>query len=65
MKFKIKFAESKKDFFNAKQLFKEYSDSLDFSLSFQNIDEELENIKNLKGKEFEGINLLFFKKSYL
>lgn len=44
MKFKIKFAETKKDFFNAKQLFKEYSDSLNFSLSFQNIDNELDNI---------------------
>ena len=44
MKFKIKFAESKKDFFNAKQLFKEYSDSLEFSLSFQNIDKELDNL---------------------
>tara|TARA_Y100001970_G_C14250607_1_gene871540 strand:- start:1694 stop:2167 length:474 start_codon:yes stop_codon:yes gene_type:complete len=44
MKIRIKFAENKSDFFNARLLFKEYSDSLDFSLSFQNFEKELENI---------------------
>jgi len=44
MKIKIAFAKTQKDYFNAKVLFKEYAKSLDFSLSFQDIDKELENI---------------------
>ena len=35
--------KTQKDYFNAKVLFKEYANSLDFSLSFQDIDKELEN----------------------
>ena len=44
MKINIEFAQDEKDYANAKLLFKEYANSLDFSLSFQNFDKELENI---------------------
>ena len=44
MTIRINFAESTKDFISAKNLFLEYAESLDFSLSFQNFEEEIECI---------------------
>jgi len=44
MSIHIDFAESAIDFDNARQLFIEYADSLEFSLCFQGFEEELENL---------------------
>ena len=44
MKIKIEFAQSEKDYYKTKILFKEYANSLDFSLSFQDFEKELQNI---------------------
>ena len=44
MKIRIDFAENKNDFLNAKLLFIEYAESLEFSLRFQDFDEEINNI---------------------
>jgi len=62
MKINIKFATSKSDYFNAKKLFIEYSNSLDFSLSFQDFDKELENIPG-KYKKPDGCIILAWKNS--
>ena len=40
MKINIEFAQDEKDYVKAKLLFKEYAKSLDFSLSFQDFDQD-------------------------
>ena len=58
MKINIEFAQRKKDYVNARALFKEYANSLDFSLSFQDIDKELENIPGKYAKPYGCIILV-------
>ena len=62
MKIKIQFAQSEKDYYTTKILFKEYANSLDFSLSFQDFDKELENIPG-KYKKPDGCIILACKNS--
>ena len=57
MNINIEFAVNKKDFFDAKQLFQEYSDSLNFSLSFQDFEKELETLPGKYSKPFGCIIL--------
>ena len=58
MNIKMEFTQNKKDYAKAKVLFKEYANSLDFSLSFQNFDKELENIPGKYSKPDGCIILL-------
>lgn len=56
----MKLAESFEDFENAKLLFREYSDSLDFELDFQGFEDELKLISR-KYSNPEGALFLCFK----